>query len=65
MRQRNETDHPLFAHTDPPQVIEPGQVVDHPTHVIGLTVVGDDPADTPADAEPAKPTRRNAKEATQ
>lgn len=65
VRQRNDTDHSLFAHTDPPQVIEPGQVITYPVHVIGLTVVTTEPAGTPSTAEPTKSARRNAKEATQ
>jgi hypothetical protein len=48
VRQRNNSDHPLTVHTDPPQVVDPGQVIDHDDHVIGLTAV-DEPAAEPAD----------------
>lgn len=58
MRQRNDQPHPLIVHTDPPQFVEPGAVIEHDDLVVGLTVV-DDP--TPAADDPpaagGKPTR--------
>jgi hypothetical protein len=74
VRQRNDHDHPLTVHTDPPQVVEPGQVIDHDDHVIGLTAVdkpdttalADEPVPEPVDEQPTrtKPTKTTGKEAT-
>ncbi len=52
MRQRNDQDHPLLVHTDPPQWVQPEAEIDHDVPVIGLTVLDDpDPRpDQPADA---------------
>lgn len=68
MRQRNDTGHPLTAHTDPPQVIEPGQTIEYPVLVVGLTVLDDEPTppsvadpepvEVPADPPPARPANR-------
>lgn len=67
MRQRNDTDHPLTVHTDPPQVVAPGEAIDHDTYVVGLTVL-DEPDTTPAPVDeqptPTKPTKTTGKEAT-
>ena len=68
MRQRNDQDHPLTAHTDPPQIVEPGEVIDHPDLVVGLTVLDTDiatpepePAPEPEPEAPAaKPAGRKA-----
>lgn len=62
MRQRNDTDGPLTVHTNPPQTVEPGAVVEHDTPVIGLTVL-DDPEPEPAEALPSALTKKS-KEAT-
>jgi hypothetical protein len=64
VRQRNDLDHPLTVHTDPPQVVEPGQVIDHDDHVIGLTPV-DEPANEPPATQPTPTkTKTTGKEAT-
>ena len=56
MRQRNDQDHPLLVHTDPPQLVEPGGEVDHDIPVIGLTVLDDpEPAPEPAPSKATKP----------
>ncbi len=59
MRQRNSGDYPLVVHTDPPQTVDPGEVVDWPDPIIGLTPV-------PADPELEAPVKvaRTSKEAT-
>jgi hypothetical protein len=46
VRQRNDTGQPLTVHTDPPQLLEPGDEVDHDTYVIGLTLL-DPPPEAP------------------
>lgn len=60
MRQRNDTDQPLTVHTDPPQVLQPGEEVDHDTYVVGLTAV----PPPVVDATPAKTSKATAKETT-
>lgn len=37
MRHRNDTDRPLTVATVPPQTVEPGEEVDTPDHVAGMT----------------------------
>lgn len=41
MRQRNNTHSALYVPADPPFVVLPGETVDHPTYLIGLTPVED------------------------
>jgi hypothetical protein len=55
VRQRNDHDQPLTAHTDPPHVVQPGEVIDHETYVVGLTVLDDEPAATKPAAAAAAP----------
>jgi hypothetical protein len=66
MRQRNDTIHALYAPSaDPPFEVQPGEIIDYPVLVIGLTILpGEDkpvvkPAAKPAvkataDEEPMK-----------
>ncbi len=68
MRQRNDGDQPLTVHTDPPQVVNPGETVDHDTYIVGLTVVDEpeskpDPAPDDGDSRTvkAKPTKEATK----
>lgn len=44
MLQRNDQDRALAVHTDPPQVLQPGAVIDHDMYVVGLTVLEDPPS---------------------
>ncbi len=55
MQYRNDTPDPLLVATEPPQMVEPGGLVDVDGHVAGLTPVGDEPAD---DAPSRRPRRR-------
>jgi hypothetical protein len=49
VRQRNDNDHPLYVHTDPPQTVEPGDTVDWPDLVVGLTPLEAETPDTDVD----------------
>ncbi len=59
MRQRNDSLKPLFVQAaDPPFEIAPGETVDYPSPVIGLTVVVDEkPIEDP------RPVKKAAKAA--
>jgi hypothetical protein len=71
VRQRNDNPYPLTVHTDPPQVVEPGDAIDHDDPIVGLTVL-DEPvpevqaASEPAAKAPSKPAKADSgdKEAT-
>lgn len=41
MRQRNDGAYPLVANTDPPQVVQPGEAIEHPEPLIGFTPIPD------------------------
>lgn len=47
MQYRNDTPDPLLVATEPPQLVEPGGLVDVDGHVAGLTAVGDAPRSRP------------------
>lgn len=65
MRQRNDSGQPLTVHTDPPQLLEPGAVIDHDTYVVGLTVVDDEVDSAPKPtADAAAAQAKKSKEAT-
>jgi hypothetical protein len=71
VRQRNDNPYPLTVHTDPPQVVEPGDVIDYDDPIVGLTVLDEPEPDAQAATEPAgktttKPTKADSgdKEAT-
>lgn len=57
MRQRNDTVHALYAPAaDPPFEVQPGEVIDYPVQVTGLTVLPDEPT-------PVKPAAKLAAKA--
>ena len=64
MRQRNDGGYSLLVAADPPFMVEPGQTVDHPDPITGLTELAEPAEDEPAGAEatldpgPAKQPRR-------
>lgn len=64
MRQRNDTGWPLTVHTDPPQLLEPGAVIDHDTYVVGLTAVDEVDAAPKPTADAAVAQAKKTKEAT-
>jgi hypothetical protein len=60
--QRNDTDYTLTVATDPPQVVEPGEVIEHEHYVVGFTILDDEEAPAaPVDAPtPSKAARKGA-----
>lgn len=55
MRQRNDTAYALYASAaDPPFEVAPGEEIDHPHPVVGLTPVTEEPEKKPGKAAQAK-----------
>lgn len=56
MRQRNDTDRALYASAaDPPFEVAPGEIIDYPYPVVGLTALPDEePEEKPGKAKRAE-----------
>lgn len=64
MRQRNDSGYPIAVHAERPFPVEPGDTVDFPDPVAGLTPIDEPEPTAEPDAEPAKPARTGKAKAT-
>lgn len=64
MRQRNDSGYPIAVHAEPPFPVEPGDTVDFPDPIAGLTPVDEPESAADPGVEPTKPARAGKAKAT-